>query len=260
MAARGFICLMYHELERPGRPLCQSDPGYVRYILPELRFRDQMRWLRSEGWRGMSVGEALTSFQPGGIVITFDDGCETDLIAAAPILTEAGFHATFYVTAGFLNKPGYMSSAQLRELSCAGFEIGCHSMSHAYLNDLFPQQLEVEIVAARSKLEDILGGKVEHFSCPGGRYDQRTLTLAKQAGYRSVANSRARANPASADPFRLSRIAITREVDQTAFKHICNGDSLWKMGLGESLRGSARRALGNVLYDRVRNVLFRLSW
>ena len=259
MPARGFICLMYHELERPGRSLCQSDRGYQRYVLPEIRFRDHMRWLRSEGWRGMSVGEALTSFQPGGIVITFDDGCETDLIAAAPILTEAGFHATFYVTAGFVGRPGYMSAAQLHELSRSGFEIGCHSMSHAYLNDLSPPELEMEIVTARAKLEEIIGGKVEHFSCPGGRFDRRVLALAKQAGYRSVANSRVRANSASTDPYGLGRIAITRELDQSAFEQICKGDNLWKMGVGESLRSSVRNVLGNTLYDRVRNALFRLS-
>ena len=48
---------------------------------------------------------------------------ETDLIAVAPILSEAGFHATFYVTAGFLDRPGHMSAAQLRALSVSGFEM-----------------------------------------------------------------------------------------------------------------------------------------
>ena len=42
------------------------------------------------------------------VCITFDDGCETDLIAAAPVLRESGFSATFYLTAGFLGTPGYL--------------------------------------------------------------------------------------------------------------------------------------------------------
>ena len=29
------LYLMYHELETPGRPLCHSEPGYVRYILAD---------------------------------------------------------------------------------------------------------------------------------------------------------------------------------------------------------------------------------
>ena len=58
MASRGIVFLMYHELELPGRPLCQSEPGYVRYILSETTFRSQMEWLRQNGWQGLSVSEA----------------------------------------------------------------------------------------------------------------------------------------------------------------------------------------------------------
>lgn len=255
MASRGIVFLMYHELELPGRPLVQSEPGYVRYILPQEVFRSQISWLRQNGWRGLSVSEALRYPSERSVAITFDDGCESDVIAAAPILADAGFHATFYVTAGFLDRPGYLSTAQLCELSSSGFEIGCHSMTHAYLNDLGPQELHREIFAARAKLEGIVGRKVEQFSCPGGRYDQRTLALAKQAGYQSVANSHAQANSTSTDPFRLGRVAIMRATDDSAFSRICCGNGLWKAQIGESVRRVAITILGNPLYDRVRTRL-----
>ena len=100
---------MYHELELPARRLCQSEPGYVRYILSQESFRSQMKWLAENGWRGLSVGEALGYPSGNSVAITFDDGCETDLISAAPILKENGLNATFYVTAGFVGNPGYMS-------------------------------------------------------------------------------------------------------------------------------------------------------
>src|SRR5580658_774644 len=121
--------LMYHELELAGRKLCQSEPGYVRYILPLETFRSQMEWLKQSGFRSLSVSEALCfpaeriPAEPG-VCITFDDGCETDLIAAAPLLREFGFHATFYLTAGFLGTPGYLGDEQVRELDAQGFEIG----------------------------------------------------------------------------------------------------------------------------------------
>ena len=53
------VFLMYHELELPGRKLCQSEPGYVRYILSLEAFRSQMAWLKEQSWRGLSVTEAL---------------------------------------------------------------------------------------------------------------------------------------------------------------------------------------------------------
>ena len=106
MAEPGTVFLMYHELELAGRPLCQSEPGYVRYILAEESFRSQMMWLAQGQWRGLSVSEALEYPSAKSVAITFDDGSETDLISAAPILKENGFHATFYVTAGLVGKPG----------------------------------------------------------------------------------------------------------------------------------------------------------
>jgi peptidoglycan/xylan/chitin deacetylase (PgdA/CDA1 family) len=258
MAASGTVFLMYHELEVPGRSLVQSEPGYVRYVLRESVFRAQIEWLRHNGWRGLSVGEALHSRTAGkSVVVTFDDGCETDSNYAAPILRDAGFHATFYVTTGFLNRPGYMSTVQLRELHSSGLEIGCHSMTHAYLNDLSAQLLQTEITDARAKLEDIIGGKVEHFSCPGGRYNQHVTAVVRQAGYRSLATSRALANAASTDPFELGRVAIMRNTAPAKFAQICHGASLWKMRMGESVRLSARKVLGNAFYDRVRTSLLR---
>jgi peptidoglycan/xylan/chitin deacetylase (PgdA/CDA1 family) len=258
MAPPGIVFLMYHELELPGRSLVQSEPGYVRYILPESSFRAQIDWLRRNGWSGLSVGEILDARTAGKSVgITFDDGCETDSISAAPILRDAGFHATFYVTTGLLNRSGYMSTVQLRELHSSGFEIGCHSMTHAYLNDLSTPQLQTEIADARAKLEDVIGSKVEHFSCPGGRYNQRVIAVARQAGYRSLATSRAHANAASTDFFELGRVAIMRGTTQAKFAQICDGASLWKMRMSESVRLSARKLLGNAFYDRVRTSLLR---
>jgi peptidoglycan/xylan/chitin deacetylase (PgdA/CDA1 family) len=257
MAQPGIVFLMYHELELPRRPLCQSGPGYVRYILSQESFRSQMRWLVQNGWRGLSVGEALGYPSRNSVAITFDDGSETDLITAAPILKENGLNATFYVTAGFVGNSGYMSSAQLRQLHALGFEIGCHSMTHAYLDDLEHPVLRREIFDAGKKLEDMIGGKIEHFSCPGGRYDDRTRNLAREAGYRSLATSRAHANSSATNPYSLGRVAILRDSDSVKFGRVCAAEGLWQMRLGETLRGAAKAVMGNTLYDRFRNLLLR---
>ena len=95
MAEPSIVFLMYHELELPGRATVQSDPGYMRYVLGECDFRTQMQFLKQQSWRGMSVGEALTFPKQPGVAITFDDGCETDFLAAASILEQTGFGGTF---------------------------------------------------------------------------------------------------------------------------------------------------------------------
>ena len=92
---------------------------------------------------------------------------------AKALLAEAGFTATFYVIAGRVGGRGYLSPAQLGELRAAGFEIGCHSMTHRYLDEADDGQLRVELGEAKERLEQITGTRIVHFSCPGGRWSRR---------------------------------------------------------------------------------------
>jgi peptidoglycan/xylan/chitin deacetylase (PgdA/CDA1 family) len=246
------VYLMYHEIELPGRPMCQDEPGYVRYIVSASDFGAQMQALKDSGVRGMSVSEALASPRYPGVVITFDDGSETDLITAAPLLRQVGFNGIFYVTVGFLGKRGYLSHGQLRQLSDLGLEVGSHSMTHPYLTDLSDEQLVDELAGSKHELEQITGRPIHHFSCPGGRWDRRVVAKAKQAGYHSVSTSRASANSAGTDPFALGRVAIMRGTSLATFRALAKGHGLWTVRLKDSARASARRLLSNTIYDRVR--------
>jgi hypothetical protein len=257
MAEPRIVFLMYHELETPGRVLCQSQPGYVRYVLQAVDFRTQMGFLQNQGWRGVSVGEAIRFSTDKTVAITFDDGSETDLLCAAPALRQVGFGGTFYITNSWLGQRGHLSPAQLRELSALGFEIGCHSMTHAYLTDLDEGGLHREIAEAREQLEQVIDRPVEHFSCPGGRFDPRVARIAAQAGYRTVATSRIQANSKSTDPFALGRVAMMRSTSLAGFGELCSGRGLWRARTSLQLRQAAKKLLGNSIYDRVRNALLR---
>lgn len=249
------VFLMYHELERPARALCQSEPGYVRYILSEADFGKHVKSLTSREWRGWSVGQALQGPVGPGVVITFDDGCETDLLMAAPLLREHGMDATFYVTTGFVGKKGYLTVQQLRELHGLGFEIGCHSKTHPYLSDLDKGSLRDEVSGAKAQLEEWLGSGIEHFSCPGGRYNAQVQAAVREAGYASMATSRNHANGLSTDRFELGRVAVLRGAGAEAFEKLSSGRGLWRLNLGDGVRQAAKRALGNSMYDRVRGAL-----
>jgi len=257
MAPAQIVFLMYHELELAGRKLCQSEPGYVRYILPIETFRNQMAWLKSNDWRGLNVGEAIRYPDGPSVCITFDDGCETDLIAAAPVLREFGFNATFYLTAGFLGTPGYLNDNQARDLDQQGFQVGCHSMTHPYLSDLPEAELKREIVDAKGQIEKIIGHPIEHFSCPGGRYDERTLEVAQHAGFATVANSQFYANSPRTSPYELGRVAMLRDFTLDQFSAMCRGRGLWKKRLPHQVRRGVQLALGNRMYDRLRQVVLR---
>jgi peptidoglycan/xylan/chitin deacetylase (PgdA/CDA1 family) len=175
--------LMYHEVEVPGRPLCQDAPGYVRYVVRESELRAQIDRLKRAGFAGVSVGGAFSGVEDAGrrVAITFDDGCETDLTVAAPVLHGAGFGATSYVTVEHVGRRGYLSRAQLRELADTGIEIGSHGATHRYLHDLGDDEVARELSTSKKALEDATGRAVVHFSCPGGRWDRRIATAARRA-------------------------------------------------------------------------------
>jgi peptidoglycan/xylan/chitin deacetylase (PgdA/CDA1 family) len=257
MGAAGVVFLMYHELELPGRPLCQTEPGYVRYVVRMSDFRSHMELLKSSGWQGVSVGEAVRCFADKTVAITFDDGSETDLLCAAPLLREFHCGGTFYITTGFLGKPGHLNHPQVRELDELGFEVGCHSMSHAYLTDLSAKDLHREVAEAKVQLEQILGRKVEHFSCPGGRYNRQVSLAAAEAGYKTVATSRIEMNSEASDRLCLGRVSIMRTTSLASFQRIYQGRNLRRMHFEVQLRSASRKLLGNSAYDRLRSALLR---
>ena len=251
----GIVYLMYHEIERAGRELCEREQGYVRYVVSESVFREHLARLQASGFQGVSVSQALawSDDDKRSIAITFDDGCETDLLIAAPLLKAANFNATFYTIAGRIGARGYLSRTQLRELSESGFEIGCHSMTHSYLDDLSDNELRVEIAEARDRLEQITGKRVAHFSCPGGRFSRAVARIAREAGYASVATSRIGVNTRATDSFALSRIAVLRGIGAGEFDRICRAEGFAARRARTGLLNAAKVILGNSIYERVRS-------
>jgi peptidoglycan/xylan/chitin deacetylase (PgdA/CDA1 family) len=243
---------MYHEIESRGRPLCETAPGYARYVVGEQDFKSQLARIKSLGFTGVSVTGALGAADHKAVAITFDDGCETDLTAAAPLLKEFGFGATFYVIAGRTGLRGYLSNDQLRRLSELGFEIGCHSMTHSYLTDLSARQLRVEIVESKQRLEQVIGAEVRHFSCPGGRWSRRAAELCEEAGYDSMATSRVGANSGASDRFRLSRVAVMRDTAVEEFDRVCRAEGFRMKRARNVILNTAKTLLGNSAYEKVR--------
>ena len=47
----GIVYLMYHEIERAGRELCEREQGYVRYVISESAFASISRDCRRAGFK-----------------------------------------------------------------------------------------------------------------------------------------------------------------------------------------------------------------
>jgi len=139
----------------------------------------------------------------------------------------------------------------LRELAALGVEIGCHGATHSYLEDLDADRLTVEIAGAKDALEQILGAPVCHFSCPGGRWNQRVVDQVRAAGFESMATSDIGVD--SRNPYRLPRLVVMRDTRLDAFSNLATGRRLLRMQARSACLRAAKRVLGNAAYEKLRS-------
>src|SRR5262249_30852438 len=154
-------------------------------------FARQLRELRRAGFSSVSLDDAAS---PGGhsplrIAITFDDGFRNVLEHGLPALEATGFRAVQFLVAGRLGGTNaweaaegergerVMEAGEVREWLAAGHEIGSHTMSHAWLTRLPPDEAREEIVTSKKSLEDTFGRSVEHFCYPYGDWSPKVRDL-----------------------------------------------------------------------------------
>jgi peptidoglycan/xylan/chitin deacetylase (PgdA/CDA1 family) len=244
------VVLMYHRVaERPFAP----DEG--DYVVPPEVFVGQMDLLAAEG-RKVVLPSVETPSSGDAVVLTFDDGCASDVTTVLPELRARDFRAAFFVNPERLGAPGFMSGEDLRALADAGMVVGSHGLDHTLLDDLPEPELVRQLQRSRELLERRLGRPVEWLSLPGGTGGARAVALARRLGYRLVFGSR----PGRVDLRRLPdlvpRFAVRRGHAVAGFRAIV------EQRRGPRLRAAAvfqakqllRSALGGSRYARWRRL------
>lgn len=209
----GWRILLYHAIDKP------SAEDRLGLRVSPAAFREQMEWLKEEG---VSV-VPLTALGTGAgaaraVAITFDDGYASQMAAAA-ILEEFGFPATFFVVPDFLDgraggggywdRWGYFGWPQLKELAARGFEVGAHSASHVKLTRCSLRELDDETLGAKRRLEAMVPHPVSSFSYPHGAFNDSVARVVEHAGYRLACTSLSGINRGPCVRFALRRTEIT---------------------------------------------------
>lgn len=78
------------------------------------------------------------------------------------LLDRQNIKATFFCTGAMAKDFPHI----VQKIDCAGYEVGCHSYSHSWLNKMSFQQCNEDISSAVKALEDCLGKKVTSFRAP----------------------------------------------------------------------------------------------
>lgn len=167
--------LMYHSIS--GNLFGISHPFYHIHTLPVV-FSEQMRWLRNQGYRTLDLPDAWAALNSGAdlskrVVLTFDDGYRDFYTEAMNILTQCGFSATIFLatdrirqTSARVEGADYLTWSEVRELHQHGIRFGSHTVTHADLRSLDPEELEFELGQSKEVIEQNLGVAVDSFSYP----------------------------------------------------------------------------------------------
>lgn len=120
---------------------------------------------------------------PGETVVslTFDDGYANQL-SAARVLDRLGMDATFYITSGWIDQPGYLGRADLVSLDDRGHEIGGHTVNHQDLSPLGDTEARRQVCDNRKTLQD-WGFSPRSFAYPFASHSAATRSIVQQCGY-----------------------------------------------------------------------------
>lgn len=122
------------------------------------------------------------------VVLTFDDGCKSDIEYVVPLLKSYGFGATFFPCEGYKHRAGwreqnYLTWEEIKKIDDAGFEIGNHTRTHRGVSHLPKEQIhaEIEYIEERCRQYGIPVPKT--FCYPGWAYGKQAVEVLRDMGY-----------------------------------------------------------------------------
>jgi peptidoglycan/xylan/chitin deacetylase (PgdA/CDA1 family) len=228
---------MYHSVSD------RTDDPYRITVSPS-RLDQQLRWLRRQGLRGVSMADLLAARNRGEgrdlVGLTFDDGYADFVDSALPLLRRHGCGATLFVLPGRLSgenvwdplgprKPLLGKQGIRVAAATEGIEIGSHGLTHIDLTQADDDMLRGEVTGSRAVLSDLIGAPVQGFCYPYGAVDQRAADAVRNAGYTYACA----VDPGPLNgPYALPRV------------HIGEHDTAARLFLKHRLHRLRRRAVG----------------
>ncbi len=205
--------LMYHHIaDLPD----DANSDRRDYAVCPARFEEQLRYLKEQGYESVSLYAVIRYLEGAdplparAVVITFDDGYRDNAVVAFPLLVKYGFTATFFVNAKPIDDgyPGYMTWAQVEQLSRSGMDVESHSYSHPMLTRLSDEDLLQEIRKAGDAIERHTGKRPRLFSYPYGTYNRQVVEALRAEGYLGAVTLRSGAAQTSPSVFDLARVWV----------------------------------------------------
>jgi peptidoglycan/xylan/chitin deacetylase (PgdA/CDA1 family) len=186
---------MYHGF---GRRRPEADPHNLFVPAPDLEHQlDRIcRYLRPLTLDEFLQGLGRRRWPGRSVLVTIDDGYESTLEIAAPMLSSRGIPAVVFICAGLLGgtsrwmdeMPGepLLDAEGVRALADYGIEVGSHGLDHTLLPGLPEDELRAQVWGSAEMLADVTGYRPRVFAYPEGKIDEAAVRAARDAGYEAA--------------------------------------------------------------------------
>ena len=167
-------------------------------------FKSHMLYLK-ENYSFSNIGK---NDYNNSISITIDDGYK-DTLDAVSILDNLKIPFDLFISSDFINKNGYLSDKDIRDISLSQYSnIGSHGKTHTKLASLNREKQKLELFESKKVLESIIDQAVNSISFPHGSYNEDTIMLLKDIGYKYAATSRKGLNTKQTQKLSIYRSEI----------------------------------------------------
>ncbi len=180
--------------------------------VPPARFEALLALLKARNAKTVTMSEWLENAKNNQtenmVAITFDDGFLDNFTEAFPLLQKYQMKATIYLAPQF-ESITRMQPEHMQIMYKSGLiEFGAHTMTHPNLNKISDEQAMQEMIDSKKWVEQQIG-HCRCFAYPFGRFSDRHMQMAAQAGFSCAVSTKKRILPFSQrNQFCLPRIAI----------------------------------------------------
>lgn len=243
MAERVAI-LCYHRVhadDDPAMPAVEENCAHVTASV----FSKQMAALAKQGFAVVNHSQICDWIEgkadlpaERNVAIDFDDNRLNVVENAFPIMEEYGYKATmFFITALADGKLPHMETYpwigwdHLAQLVEAGWTAGAHTVTHAFLTDLYaedggPEKVAWELAHCQQAMQQRLGADVPNFTCPNGRTNDQVEVIIKKH-FRTnrlwQTEGAIRYNTRNTNPYRLEAYNMSLLLTDDDFQQILQG-------------------------------------
>ena len=201
-------------------------------IVAEAAFREQMQFLKENGYRGITLDQLLGFLEfkiqipEKSVVITFDDGWRSFYDIAFPVLREYGYPATLFVRPEFIGERYAMSWDQVKVLAETGVDIQCKITTRANTTEFrnkeafkeYFKALKDEVTRSKKIIKKKLNRECRYLAYPYGETHNVVVALAKKEGFCAAFIENRSRNPFFVNNYQVNRSVIHGGFDMAKYK------------------------------------------